>query len=153
MVLQYKPTRFSNLLTDICVKGLKGVEVAKEHDISEARVSQIKTQIKNLIYPPRIENSLVVCYKCGSPDWIGFHHQHQKGKSIAIICQSCNVRVGQNELAFVLTPEEWKEGFKELFDFFQDIMKNINIIKNTEKWNDLLQKRNLVLIDKLRGEL
>lgn len=153
MVLQYKPTRFSNLLTDICVKRLRGVEVAKEHDISEARVSQIKTQIKNLTYPPKIEEQQVVCYKCGSPDWLGFHHQHQKGKSIAVICQSCNVRVGQNELAFVLTPEEWKEGFKELYTFFETVMKNIDIIKNKSIWNDLLQQRNLVLIDKLRGEL
>ena len=51
------------------------------------------------------------------------------------------------------TSGKWKEGFKELYDFFQDVMANINIIKNKEKWNDLLQKRNLVLLDKLRGEL
>ncbi len=48
---------------------------------------------------------------------------------------------------------EWKEGFKELYTFFQDVMKNINIFRDQSKWNELLQKRDLVLIDKLAGEL
>ena len=48
---------------------------------------------------------------------------------------------------------KWKEGFKELYSFFSDIMVDPSIIKKQILWNDLLQKRNLVLIDKLRGEL
>lgn len=51
------------------------------------------------------------------------------------------------------TAGKWKRGFKELYTFFQEVMENINIIKNQDKWNNLLQKRDLVLIDKLRGEL
>ena len=47
----------------------------------------------------------------------------------------------------------WKEGFKEIYTFFQDVMKQINLKENQDKWNNLLQKRNLKLIDELRGEL
>ena len=52
-----------------------------------------------------------------------------------------------------LDGNKWKAGFKELFTFFSDILENKNIIRNQSRWNDLLQKRNLVLIDKLGDEL
>lgn len=48
---------------------------------------------------------------------------------------------------------EWKKGFKELYAFFTDIIFNIDIIKNKELWNELIHKRDLILIDKLAGEL
>ena len=48
---------------------------------------------------------------------------------------------------------EWKEGFKELYTLFEDLMKNIDIIKQKKLWNALVQRRNLTLIDKLAGEL
>ena len=133
--------KFNNIITELCVLDITGVEIAKKYNLSEARISQIKKKIKLLKHRPRIEDNNVVCYLCGSNQYLGFHEDE------AILCKACTFKYGKEGA------EEWKEGFKELYDFFQDIMKNINIIKNKEKWNDLLQKRNLVLIDKLRGEL
>lgn len=49
---------------------------------------------------------------------------------------------------------EWKEGFKELYSFFEAVMKQSKrIIKNEIIWNNLLNQRDIKLIDKLGGEL
>ncbi len=49
---------------------------------------------------------------------------------------------------------EWKEGFIELYTFFQDVMQQSNLISKDKVsiWNHILSKRDLKLIDKLAGE-
>ena len=49
---------------------------------------------------------------------------------------------------------EWQKGFKELYLFFKQIMRDKSkILYNIDLWNKHLKNCDLILIDKLAGEL
>lgn len=49
---------------------------------------------------------------------------------------------------------EWQKGFRELYLFFKQIMRDKSkIIYGLDLWNEHVKKMNLPLIDKLAGEL
>lgn len=49
---------------------------------------------------------------------------------------------------------EWQKGFKELYLFFKQIMRDKSkIIYGLDLWNEHVKKMNLPLIDKLAGDL
>lgn len=49
-------------------------------------------------YPPKIKDGKIVCYKCN--DKLEFHHNHKTGRAIALVCKSCNRRIGNNEIDY-----------------------------------------------------
>ena len=133
----------SELLYDLYASGLAGVKLAKEYGYSEGRISQLRKQLRFLKHPPKIKEGKLACYLCGSFEHLKIHLNE------AVLCPSCTFKYNSQEDNF-----DWKEGFKELYSFFESVMRiQDKIIKDHPKWNSLLQKRNLILIDKLGGEL
>ena len=159
------------IIKALCLTEMKQNEIADKYEVSGSYVSQIKNRIRTLKNPPKEVDGEIVCYKCEKKsDNLCFHHNHETNQKLAIVCHSCNVRLGdgRNNLDYqdsriiplkrdmgIVKKElgEWKRGFEELYTFFQDVMKIIdNIITSTsgeDLWNHLLEKRNMELITKL----
>jgi len=158
----------TKIIKRLCTSLLQQNEIAHEFEVSASYVSQIKNKIRTLKYPPKIVEEEVVCFKCEQKsDDLCFHHNHTTQEMLAIVCHSCNVRLGdgRNGLEYQdsrIIPmkieagkvkkelRDWKMGFEELYRFFKDIMKQSDIvIKDDLMWNHLLGERNIGLITKL----
>jgi len=87
------------IINDLCLSGLKQIEIAKKFVVSGSYISQIRTKLRKLKYKPKIKEGRVVCFKCEKNDkGLIFHHIRNTGEFISLICHPCNNKLEQNEL-------------------------------------------------------
>lgn len=87
--------------------------IAEKYNMKLRSVILKKGYIDYLKYPIKIINNKIVCYKCNNNEKLVIHHNHKTDESIAIVCQSCNLKLGNNEIEYKL--EEHKELIIDLF--------------------------------------
>ena len=73
--------------------------LSKKYGIPNDYLLRLEKKFRLLKYPPRIQNNTLVCYQCGKSKDIRlvFHHNHQTREVIALICDSCNQKLENNE--------------------------------------------------------
>lgn len=86
-------------LFDIYFKTDTIENLSKKYGIPNDYLLRLEKNFRLLKYPPRIQNNTLVCYQCGkSKDKrLVFHHNHQTRELIALICDSCNQKLENNE--------------------------------------------------------
>ncbi len=95
------------------IKELK--EISEKYNISLNCIITKKNRLNAMKYPVKKENNQIICFKCRSPENLVLHHNHSTGKYIAVVCHSCNIKIGKNELKFEL--EDLKERIINLYEF------------------------------------
>ena len=78
----------------------EGASIARKFEVSESYVSQTRKRIKYSRLSPIIDNGKVLCFLCHKTYNLVFHHNHDTGGVITILCQSCNVRIKTTPLTF-----------------------------------------------------
>jgi len=90
-----------SIIRSLVLTNKKQNYIAFDHNVSESYVSQIARKIRNLINPPKIINGKLICFKCNKEsDNLDFHHAIGYDGYVAIVCHSCNVKLGQNYLTY-----------------------------------------------------
>ena len=95
----HTPERNKERLYDIYFKTDTIENLAKKYEIPRDYLNKIKSKLKKLKYPPRIEDNKLVCYQCGKENEkrLVFHHNHKTNEYIALVCDSCNQKLENNE--------------------------------------------------------
>ena len=95
----HTPERNKERLYDIYFKTDTIENLAKKYEIPKDYLNKIKNKLKKLKYPPRIEDNKLVCYQCGKENEkrLIFHHNHKTNEYIALVCDSCNQKLENNE--------------------------------------------------------
>ncbi len=89
--------RYNLLLNAIYLKTDNNTNIAKKFDVSTSRVSQIKKTLNQLKYKPELVDGKIKCQICDKQKGLVIHHNNKTGETIAILCHSCNVKVGDND--------------------------------------------------------
>lgn len=74
---------YNQIIYEIYKDQEKGINLAKKYKVTPGYISQIKTKIKQLKYPPKIKNDEIICYKCEKNGFLEFHHNHSTNEMIA----------------------------------------------------------------------
>ncbi len=106
--------RFDLLLNDIYQRTDNNSNIAKKYNVSEGRVSQLKKELSQLKYKPKIVNGKIKCQICDKQEGLNIHHNHRTGETTAILCHGCNRKVGNNEL-------EYTDKFRKNIEFKNEI--------------------------------
>lgn len=95
----HTPDRNKERLYDVYFKTDTIENLAKKYDIPKDYLNKIKSKFEKLKYSPRIEGNKLVCYQCGmeSKKRLVFHHNHKTNEYIALVCDSCNQKLDNNE--------------------------------------------------------
>lgn len=149
--------KYSDILQDLCLKELKGTQIADNFSVSPSYISQIKGGIKRLKIAPKIIDNKLVCSKCdeGGDGKVFSIYRSENGEPIAIVCNKCRRLIEYGQIDFG-TNNDYKAGFIVMYSFFKDIMGDIDNIITSEKgqdnWNSTWNKYNnkWELIDKLK---
>jgi hypothetical protein len=82
----------SNMMLSAIYDGtLLGSQLAIRYGVSEARISQIKLNLRCLKYKPeRDEHGSLVCHVCESATDLVFRKHRKTGEVLALICSTCN---------------------------------------------------------------
>jgi len=132
---------YNQIINDVFFKVDSDLNLSKKYDVSIKRIEHIKKQIEQLKYPPKIKDGKIVCYKCD--DKLEFHHNHKTGRAIALICRSCNRRIGNNEIEYesILTKPLYYEEKTTItiYESTQKRLKDLRIYKR-ETYNEILSR-------------
>lgn len=81
-----------------------------------------------MIYPPKIKEGELVCFKCETKDKpFVFHHNRVSGQYVALVCNSCNLR-------FVDTIINHEDLLKKLYEIMTNKMTpNTKLSENEQK--------------------
>lgn len=95
----HTPERNKNRLYDIYYETDSFENLANKYDIPIDYINKLKSKLNKLKYPPKIKNGNLVCYQCGKGEdkRLVFHHNHEEGQYIALVCDSCNQKLENNE--------------------------------------------------------
>lgn len=95
----HTPDRNKERLYDVYFKTDTIENLAKKYGIPTDYLNKLKIKLEKLKYPPRIEGNKLVCYQCGmeSKKRLVFHHNHKTNEYIALVCDSCNQKLENNE--------------------------------------------------------
>lgn len=95
----HTPKRNKERLYDIYFKTDTIENLAKKYKIPKDYLNKIKKKFERLKYPPKIDNNKLVCYQCGKgkDKRLVFHHNHQTDEFIALVCDSCNQKLDNDE--------------------------------------------------------
>ncbi|KKN04524.1 hypothetical protein LCGC14_1096510 [marine sediment metagenome] len=85
---------------DVYFKNDKQINIAKKYNYTTGYVSQIAKKFKLLKFPPKTKDNVLICIKCDTTQNLVFHHDHETGEYIALVCQPCNLKFRDNELDF-----------------------------------------------------
>lgn len=114
-------TERDNLLNDIYFKVDIQEHLAKKYQKTPSYVSQLAKWLKQLEYTPLIKNDKLVCSYCQESETsLVFHHDHKTNQLIALVCQSCNLKLRNKDFSGeILYGDEFKnigvkEGYKKI---------------------------------------
>ena len=152
---------YHNLLYEICFKDQRTSDLASKYNKSEGYISQLKKKISQLKFKPQQEDGELICTKCGIKvsklySKIAVHHVHRTGELIALLCNSCNPKMGDNDnLNFRYHGEEYNKTVDgeiirwsndldldtELCEIYPKLRRAdlLVILKNMDKWTSLLK--------------
>lgn len=128
--------RYNLMLNDVYNQIDCGINIAKKYNVTAGHISQIKKKFSQLKYKPLIKDGKLKCHLCDNQESLTFHHNHETGEFISILCRVCNRKVGGNELEYSdktkreyeKTPRGRPEG--KNFEFIKSIKLNQKQLDN-----------------------
>lgn len=88
----------SDLVFEIIKCEMSNAEIIKKFKISGAYISTVRNNLEYIKYKPVIKDNKLVCTKCKKEvENISFHHIHAVKYIIALVCQSCNLKLRQQD--------------------------------------------------------
>jgi hypothetical protein len=88
----------ANLVFEIIKCEMPNAEIIKQFKISGTYISTIRNNLTYMKYKAVVKNDKLVCTRCKKEvENISFHHVHAMKYIIALVCQSCNLLLKQQD--------------------------------------------------------
>jgi len=118
--------KFINILNDIHANNKKGIDIAKEYNVTTSYISQLKTKLSQVEYELVVKDGSLTCSKCKEDNRLEFHHDHTTGELVALVCRPCNKKIGKNHWQYQSETKYDHISFK--YDKIRSFNKLLNMI-------------------------
>ena len=140
--------KLNSILIDFIFNDFKQSYLAEKYKVTDAYISIIKKRLEQLKYKPLIKDKKILCLNCKRTGDLLIHHNHNTGQPIALICRSCNQKIGNKNFFEngVLSDNNFKKPIYtlgvETIQIHKDTQKELTELKiiPRETYNDIIKR-------------